>query len=152
VRGAWRWLMVLGAACSSGRATSALPSPEPDFRVLGEPRPGEANGLHIEVSGRAVVIRGIAPRLEGGELHGEFDLSQAGTVRLTLYDSLPGRPVDAAPPADAPYRSVRYEARIGPLPAGVYDVVVGHYDPRAQLVVVSGAPVRVQVKDRDASG
>ncbi|HEX6616855.1 MAG TPA: hypothetical protein VF046_11180 [Gemmatimonadales bacterium] len=60
--------------------------------------------------------------------------------------------MNAAPPAGTPSRPVRYEARIGPLRAGVYDVVVGHYDARAHLVVVREAPVRVRVADNDASG
>jgi hypothetical protein len=99
------------------------------------------------VSGRTVVIRAAAPRLQGGELRGEFDLSEPNTVRLTLYDSLPGRPVGEAPPAAIPSRAVRYEATVGPLPPGVYDVVVGYYDPREHLVVVRDAPVRVRVGD-----
>ena len=117
--------------------------------MLGEARPGEESAARVEVSGGSVVIRGIAPRLEGGALHGELDLSQPGTVRLTLYDSLPGRPVDEPAPQDAAARPVRYEARVGLLPAGVYDVVVGHYDARAHLVVVRHAPVRVRVGNGD---
>lgn len=115
--------------------------------MLGAARPDGEGPAHVEVSGRAVVVRGVAPRVEGGELHGEFDLSEPGMVRLTLYDSLPGRPVDEAPPPGIGSRSVRFEARIAPLPAGAYEVVVGHYDPREHLVVVRDAPVHVRVSN-----
>ena len=147
VRGARRWLFAFGLACSCRPQPFTLPAPEPQFQVLGEARQGEAGAPLVGVSGRTVIIRGTAMRLEGGELHGEFDLSEPGTVRLTLYDSLPGRAVDQALPRGTPSQPTRYEGRIGPLAVGVYDVVVGHYDAGRHLVVVGDTPVRVRVGD-----
>lgn len=92
-----------------------------------------------------VVIRGTAAHVRGGDLLGELDLSAPGTVRLTLYDSLPGRPVEQPPPSGTAFQTVRYEARVGPLTRGSYDVVVARYLPGRHLVVVPNAPVRVEV-------
>jgi len=103
---------------------------------------------------QVVTIRGHGLRLEGGGLYGDVDLSDPRTVRLTLYDSLPGRPVtEPIPPS--PRKPVTYEARIGPLEAGTYEVWVGRYDAGRNLVVVPPQPVRIRIREaasEDGSG
>ena len=49
---------------------------------------------------------GSAVQVEGGGLYGDVDLTEPHTLRLTLYDSLPGRPVadPSARPAASPGR------------------------------------------------
>jgi hypothetical protein len=83
--------------------------------------------------------------MEGGGVYADVDRSAAGTVRLTLYDSLPGRAVDAPPPQGVRSRLVRYEARIGPLASGAYDIIVGWFDPRTHLIEVRHEPLQVKV-------
>jgi hypothetical protein len=91
------------------------------------------------------MLQGNTRRVEGGGVYADVDLSVAGTVRLTLYDSVPGRRVDAPPPPGAHYRWVRYEASVGPLRPGAYHVIVGWFDPRARLIRVPHPPLRVEI-------
>ena len=94
-----------------------------------------------------MTIRGLAVETEGVGLYGDLDVSESHTVRLTLYDSLAGRPVDdplpPAPPSER--RQVLYEARIGPLAPGGYDVWIGRFDAKEKLVEVSHAPLHITV-------
>jgi hypothetical protein len=120
-----------------------MPVPEAQIRVLGEPGPGDAGPPAVRVDGALVTIRGVARQVEGGGIYGDVDVSDPGTLRLTLYDSLPGRPVDALLPREA--RAVVYEASVGPLAPGGYDVVVGRYDPRSRLIEVQDGRFHVKV-------
>jgi hypothetical protein len=99
------------------------------------------------VDSQLVTIRGVDVLTEGAGLYGDVDVSEPHTLRLTLYDSAAGRPVDdPLPPAPASARrQVLYIARIGPVPPGDYEVWVGRYDPRRKLVEVSHAPLRITV-------
>jgi hypothetical protein len=40
---------------------------------------------------------------------------------------------------------VLFEARLGPLRPGPYDVWVGRWDPRSQTVVVTTQPLHIEV-------
>jgi hypothetical protein len=94
-----------------------------------------------------VVVRGVAEQADGVGLYGDVDLSAPPLLRLTLYDSVPGRPVSGPPPPlPADRQRVRFEARIGPVPAGAYQVSVGRYDARSRLVVVEEPSQQVQVE------
>jgi hypothetical protein len=94
-----------------------------------------------------VTIRGIAIQTEGVGLYADLDVSEPHTVRLTLYDSLSGRPVDDPLPAVAPshLRQVLYQARMGPLRPGGYEVWIGRFDPTARMVEVAHQPLRITV-------
>jgi hypothetical protein len=55
----------------------------------------------------------------------------------------------------SPGRPVTYEARIGPLEAGAYEVWVGRYDAARNLVEVPPRPVLIQIPEaasEDGSG
>ena len=58
----------------------------------------------------------------------------------------------ADPPPQAAYRQVIYEAQIGPLAPGAYDVWVGRFDSKARMVEVAHAPLRIEVQARRAAG
>jgi hypothetical protein len=122
-----------------------MPVPEARVRLLDEPSSEDAGPTVVRVKGALVTIRGVARQVEGGGIYGDVDVSDPGTLRLTLYDSLPGRPVDAPLPREARSRAVVYEATVGPLAAGDYDLVVGRYDPRSRLIEVRDGGVHVQV-------
>ena len=141
-------LLALGA-CVAGCAPRPLPPPIPApavrFQVLGT-RPHRT-----AVPRRCAWRRRRSPsgawrsQVEGGGLYGDVDLSEPHTVRLTLYDSLPGRPVDDPPPPSG-YRQVVYQAEVGPLPPGPYDVWVGRFEPRERMVEVAHEPLRIEVE------
>ncbi len=82
-------------------------------------------------------------RTDGG-LYGDVDSTQRGTLRLTLFDSVPGKTVQEATPVPG-WRRVLYEARLGPLSPGPYDVWVGRWDPASRTVVVTIEPLHVEV-------
>jgi hypothetical protein len=141
---------LLAGACAPRRAASPAVSPAPaagaHFAVLGNASPSDTGAPTLRLDSQVVTIRGLALQVEGGGLYGDVDLSEPHTVRLTLYDSIPGRPVADPPPPSPHSRQVIYEARIGPLAPGPYDVWVGRFDPRGRLVEVSHEPLRIEVK------
>jgi hypothetical protein len=115
------------------------------FQVLGNASPSDSGAPTLRLASRMITIRGMAVQVEGGGLYGDLDLTQPHTVRLTLYDSLPGRPVDDPPPTPR-YRQVVYQAEIGPLAPGPYDVWVGRFDARQRVVEVSHEPLHIEVE------
>lgn len=141
-------LLALGA-CMAGCAPRPLPPPIPApavrFQVLGNAAPSDSGPPTLRLEAQTVTIRGMALQVEGGGLYGDVDLSEPHTVRLTLYDSLPGRPVDDPPPPSG-YRQVVYQAEVGPLPPGPYDVWVGRFEPRERMVEVAHEPLRIEVE------
>ena len=134
-----------------GCATHAAPRPAPGvppavrFRVLGNASPSDTGAPTLRLESQVVTIRGMALQVEGGGLYGDVDLAEPHIVRLTLYDSLPGRPVDDPPPPSR-YRQVVFEAEVGPLDPGPYDVWIGRFDPGRRLVEVVHEPLRIQVE------
>jgi hypothetical protein len=114
--------------------------------VLGNASPSDTGAPTLRLDSQVVTIRGMGVQVDGGGLYGDVDLSEPHTVRLTLYDSLPGRPVDDPPPASRDDRQVLWEARIGPLAPGPYDVWIGRFDPRARMVEVVHEPLRIEVE------
>jgi len=141
------WGSILAAAC--GRPPVTTPSPSPGFRfdVIGNASPADTGGPTLRIDSQVVTIRGIATQTEGVGLYGDLDLSEPHTVRLTLYDSLSGRPVDDPLPAVGPshLRQVLYQARIGPLRPGAYDVWIGRFDATARMVEVTHEPLPITV-------
>lgn len=142
------WGTVLAAACG-GRHPPSPPVPATPFRfqVIGSASPADTGAPTLTIDSLMVTIRGVALQTDGVGLYGDLDLSEPHTVRLTLYDSLPGRPVDdPLPPAEPSHRrQVLYEARIGPLPPGGYDVWIGRFDPVARVVEVSHQPLHIDL-------
>jgi hypothetical protein len=144
-------VMVSGAmlgACL--RQPRPAPAPAParataSFEVLGNASPSDAGPPTLRIDGQFITIRGLGIQVEGGVLYGDVDLTAPHTIRLTLYDSLPGRPV-ADPPPQPSYRQVIYRALIGPLAPGAYDVWVGRFNPEAQAVEVTQEPLRIEVR------
>jgi hypothetical protein len=134
------------AACAGQRRAEPSPVRAPvDFRVLGNASPSDTGPPTLRIDGQRVAIRGLGIQVEGGGLYGDVDLTEPHTLRLTLYDSLPGRPVNDPPPRLV-YRQVIYEAWIGPLAPGPYDVWVGRFDAKARMVEVAHEPLRIQVE------
>jgi hypothetical protein len=107
--------------------------------------PADSGTPGVAAAGRYILVRGVARSPAGSSLYGDVDLSAPPLLRLTLYDSVPGRPLDAVPPS-ADGVPVRYEARVGPVPGGEYQVTVGKYQPRSRLIVAESLPERVVVK------
>ena len=140
----------LVAGCASSRATVPSPKPVPAgtsrFEVLGNASPSDTGPPTLRLDSQVVTIRGMGVQVDGGGLYGDVDLSEPHTVRLTLYDSLPGRPVDDPPPPSRDDRQVLWEARIGPLAPGPYDVWIGRFDPRGRMVEVVHEPLRIEVE------
>ncbi|HET9038725.1 MAG TPA: hypothetical protein VFN40_01080 [Gemmatimonadales bacterium] len=143
-------MAALAAAALAACSGSPSPAPSPvrapaRFQVLGNASPSDSGPPTLRIQGQQVVIRGVGIQVEGGGLYGDVDLSEPRTLRLTLYDSLPGRPVDDPPPSPV-YRQVIYEAVIGPLAPGAYDVWVGRFDAEARMVEVAHEPLRIEVE------
>lgn len=141
------WTCVLGGACGGRAATAPGPEQRLSFAVLGNASPADTGPPTLRIDSQVVIIRGIGIQTEGVGLYADLDLSERRTVRLTLYDSLSGRPVDdplpPAPPSQR--RQVLFEARIGPLKPGAYDVWIGRFDPAARMVEVAHQPLHIQV-------
>ena len=95
------------------------------------------------------MVRGTADLPWGASLYGDVDLSSPPQLRLTLYDSVAGRPLDA-PSAPGQGRKVLFEARIGPLPRGGYDITVGHYQAPSRLIVVEYPSAHVVIDGKSA--
>lgn len=142
------WAMLLIPACGGGRVSQPAPRPPAEFEVLGNASPADTVGPTLRVDSQMVTIRGVAVQTQGVGLYGDVDLSEPHTLRLTLYDSLPGRPVDdplpPAPPSQR--RLVVYEARIGPVRPGAYDVWIGRFDARARMIEVGHAPLHIEIE------
>jgi hypothetical protein len=141
-------LMAL-AAMLAGCSGPPPPAPQPvrapvRFQVLGDASPADTGPPTLRLQGQHVTIRGLGIQVEGGRLYGDVDLSEPHTLRLTLYDSLPGRPV-SDPPVKPSYRQVIYEALIGPLAPGPYDVWVGRFDAEARMVEVAHQPLHIEI-------
>jgi hypothetical protein len=145
------WGMMLGACAPQPRAAPQPVRPPARFQVLGNASPSDTGSPTLRIDGQLVTIRGLAIQLEGGGLYGDVDLTEPHTLLLTLYDSLPGRPVADPPPRPA-YRQVIYEALIGPLAPGPYDVWVGRFDPKGRMVEVAYEPLRIEVQAAPAEG
>jgi hypothetical protein len=138
------------AALLVGCRGHSPPVPRPvrapvSFQVLGNASPSDTGPPTLRLDGRRVTIRGLGIQVEGGRLYGDVDLTEPHTLRLTLYDSLPGRPVDD-PPVHPVYRQVIYEALIGPLAPGPYDVWVGRFDANARMVEVAHQPLHIEIE------
>ncbi|MEP6686833.1 MAG: hypothetical protein ABJC36_00700 [Gemmatimonadales bacterium] len=151
-------LTLAGAALVVGCAGPPRQAPQPvrapvRFQVLGNASPSDTGPPTLRMDGRHVTIRGLGIQVEGGSLYGDVDLSEPHTLRLTLYDSLPGRPV-ADPPVNPIYRQVIYEALIGPLAPGPYDVWVGRFDAKARMVEVAHRPLHIKIEatSNDSAG
>lgn len=152
--GALLWTCALATACGGHAATTPAPGHLLSFAVLGNASPADTGPPTLRIDSQVVIIRGIGVQTEGVGLYADLDLSERHTVRLTLYDSLAGRPVaDPLPPAPpSQLRQVIYEARIGPLKPGEYDVWIGRFDPAARLVEVAHQPLHIRVpRDRGDS-
>jgi hypothetical protein len=145
--------LVLGACARQAERTPHPVRAPVSFQVLGNASPSDTGPPTLRLDGQRVTIRGLGIQVEGGGLYGDVDLSEPHTLRLTLYDSLPGRPV-ADPPIHPVYRQVIYEALIGPLAPGPYDVWVGRFDAEARMVEVAHAPLRIEIESarRDSTG
>jgi hypothetical protein len=138
---------VFAAACGGHASSAPSPSHLLSFAVIGNASPADTGGPTLRIDSQVVIIRGIAVQTEGVGLYADLDLSERRTVRLTLYDSLAGRPVDDPLPPAPPsrQRQVLYEARIGPLAPGEYDVWIGRFDPAARMVEVAHQPLHIRL-------
>lgn len=141
------WGGMLAAACGGHTVTMPAPEHRLIFAVLGNASPADTGAPTLRIDSQFVIIRGNGVQTEGVGLYADLDLSERHTVRLTLYDSLPGRPVDDPLPPAPPsrQRQVLYEARIGPLKPGEYDVWIGRFDPAARVVEVAHQPLHIRV-------
>jgi hypothetical protein len=145
------WGVVLTACVGPPRPAPAPARATARFEVLGDASPSDAGPPTLQIDGQFITIRGLGIQVEGGGLYGDVDLTEPHTVRLTLYDSLPGRPV-ADPPPQPSYRQMIYRALIGPLAPGTYDVWVGRFDPEARVVEVAQEPLRIEIRAAPAEG
>jgi hypothetical protein len=141
------WWGLFTAACGGHPATALSPAQLARFEVIGNASPADTGGPTLRIDSQVVIIRGIGIQIEGAGLYGDVDMSEPHTIRLTLYDSLSGRPVDdPLPPVPvSQLRQVVYEARIGPLRPGPYEVWVGRFDAAARVVEVAHEPLHIEV-------
>jgi len=144
-----RRLLILAAAlavaCAPGQpAARPQPVAASGFRVLGNASPSDTGPPMLLLAGRVITIRGMDLQRTDGGLYGDVDSTQRGTLRLTLFDSVPGRTVQEATLAPG-WRQVLYEARLGPLSPGPYEVWIGRWDARSHTVVVTAHPLHVEV-------
>jgi hypothetical protein len=138
--------LTLAPACAPRRPPGVAPvAATLRFQVLGGASPSDSGAPTLRLAPRAITIRGMAIQIDGAGLYGDLDVTQPHTVRLTLYDSLPGRPVQDPPPPSR-VRQVVYRAEIGPLAPGPYDVWVGRYDARRRVVEVLHEPLHIEVE------
>jgi hypothetical protein len=149
-------MVIVSAAMLAACAGPPRPAPAPvrvpvTFQVLGNASPSDTGAPTLRIQGQLVTIRGLGIQVEGGGLYGDVDATEPHTLRLTLYDSLPGRPI-ADPPPQPAYRQVIYEAQIGPLAPGFYDVWVGRFDPKGRTVEVAHEPLRIKVEATPTAG
>ena len=136
-------LIAVACAPTSPQATPR-PTRAVDFRILGDASPSDTGPPTLLLADRVITIRGMDLQRTDGKLYGDVDATQHGTLRLTLFDSVPGKTVRRATPAPG-WRQVLYEATLGPLSPGPYEVWVGRWDPASQTVVVTTQPLHVEV-------
>ena len=138
---------LLALGCGGHPASVPSPAHRLEFEVIGNASPADTGGPTLRIDSQMVTIRGIAIQTEDVGLYADLDLSEPHTVRLTLYDSLSGRPVDDPLPPVAPshVRQVLYQARIGPLPPGRYEVWLGRFDATARMVEVAHEPLHITI-------
>ncbi|HEY8256185.1 MAG TPA: hypothetical protein VIG08_00860 [Gemmatimonadales bacterium] len=146
---AWRsFLLASGitwaVACAPHPAQSPGPVAAAGFRVLGNASPSDTGPPTLLLANRVITIRGMDLERTDGGLYGDVDSTQQGTLRLTLFDSVPGKTVQDVSPAPG-WRQVLYEAQFGPLHPGPYEIWVGRWDPSSHTVVVTTQPLRVEV-------
>lgn len=146
---AWhRFLLTSGIAWAVACAPHPPPAPRPvaaaGFRILGNASPSDTGPPTLLLTNRVITIRGMDLERTDGGLYGDVDSTQRGTLRLTLFDSIPGKTVQDVSPAPG-YRQVLYEAQVGPLTPGPYEIWVGRWDPGSHTVVVTTQPLRVEV-------
>jgi hypothetical protein len=141
------WSCALAGACGGRPVPAPAPEHRLSFAILGNASPADTGGPTLRVDSQLVIIRGIGVQTEGVGLYADLDLSERHPVRLTHYDSLRGRPVaDPLPPAPpSRRRQVLFEARIGPLAPGEYDVWIGRFDAAARMVEVAHQPLHIRV-------
>ncbi len=137
--------LIAALACApKGPAPWPAPEAPSGFRILGRASPADSGPPTLRLSNRVITIRGMDRQRTDGGLYGDVDSTQQGTLRLTLFDSIPGRTVRQPTPAPG-WKQVLYEARLGPLDPGPYEVWVGRWDPGTQTVVVTTQPLHVEV-------
>lgn len=112
--------------------------------MLGNASPSDSGPPTLILADRIITIRGMDLQRTDGGLYADIDSTQHATLRLTLFDSVPGRTVQEATRAPG-WIQVVYEARLGPLEPGAYEVWVGRWDPKSHTVVVTTQPLRVEV-------
>lgn len=138
--------LVVVLSCAKGGTSLPAPAPPVQVTVQGPVETGDSGAPRVSAAGRYVVVRGVADAALGAELYGDVDLSSPPLLRLTLYDSVRGRPLSAVPPdPPAGRRAVIFEARVGPVPGGEYEATVGRYRAHARLIVVDYPSQRVVV-------
>jgi hypothetical protein len=142
--------LFIGAAAVVASCTPRNPPSRPPpvaatgFRVLGDASPSDAGPPVLQLANRIITIRGMDLQRTDGGLFGDVDSTQPGLLRLTLFDSVPGKAVLEATPVPG-WRQVVYEARLGPLSPGPYEVWIGRWDPGSHTVVVTIRPLHVEV-------
>jgi len=142
---------MLSAACASHRPAAPTPVRAPTaatshFEVIGGASPADTGPPTLRLDSQVVTIRGMAVQPEGGGLYGDVNLSQPHIVRLTLYDSIPGRPIQDPVQPSRYDRQVVWQARIGPLAPGPYDVWLGRFDRRSGTIEVLQEPLHIEVE------
>ena len=132
-------------ACAPAKPSSG-PSPVEanGFRVLGNASPSDTGPPTLLLAGRSITIRGMDLQRTDGGLYGDVDSTQRGVLRLTLFDSVPGMALQGTTPAPR-WLQVLYEARLGPLAPGPYEVWIGRWDPGSHTIVVTTQPLQVEV-------
>jgi hypothetical protein len=146
---------LLAGACAPHRPAALAPRRAPTaalsrFEVIGGASPADTGPPTLRLDSQVVTIRGMAVQPEGGDLYGDVDLSQPHVVRLTLYDSIPGRPIQDPVRPSRYDRQVVWQARIGPLAPGPYDVWLGRFDPRSGTIAVFQEPLHIEVGPAEA--
>lgn len=142
-------LLIVGTALAAACAKASPPAQPPPFtdggfRILGKATPSDTGPPTLLLVNRVITIRGMDRQRTDGGLYADVDSTQLGTLRLTLFDSVPGRTLQQATTAPG-WRQVVYEARLGPLAPGPYEVWIGRWDPLSRAVVVTTQPLQVDV-------
>ncbi len=131
-------------ACAHHPPPMPPPVSASGFRVLRDAAPSDTGAPTLLLLDGVITIRGVDQQRTDGGLYGDVDSTQRGTLRLTLFDSVPGQTVQTTSPAPG-WRQVVYEAEFGPLAPGPYEIWVGRWDPSSHTVVVTTQPLRVEV-------